>query len=368
MNSPLSAMSIYKSQLSAFKTKAKLLSTSIAETLSIKELSAFKRNDYLAIAIGYKGYPDLIESCKFRSSSDAGQLLLIFSNESIRNSIAEVFSSKISDVSVSDVLLVCENLEKSELGSLVLSDTRKILEGSLVDKPVESTENVNSITLLDDRDINDDIASALMVAGEMVFHNRMDQFCQTKVDNMNPVQLQTGQACTRIHKSLWPAPFSKSFNNPEFTNLMRKVIVESKSLLYNCEPRDEVVKFLDGKSQNQADIACRVYAKSKVNLQTDEHSVYWIALVICSLARVISNAANNAFDKDDLSSPGIDWVILEGHFLLGEGDKFSDKLLKIDGMGVQVKKSVTDMIPKILAELSVNVPDLYFFGRDTQDE
>jgi hypothetical protein len=150
MNTPLFPVAIYPSQLDAFKTKAELLSTSISEALSIKKLSAFKRNDYLAIALGYKGHPDLVESSKFRVSSDKEQQLLIFSNEAIRQSIAEVFSNKLPNVTSTNVLLICEDLEKSELGSLVLTDTRKILEGSLVDKPELSNTDINPMLFFDE--------------------------------------------------------------------------------------------------------------------------------------------------------------------------------------------------------------------------
>jgi hypothetical protein len=148
MNNSLFPVAIYPSQLDAFKTKAELLSTSISKALSIKKLSAFKRNDYLAIALGYKGHPDLIESSKFRVSSDTEQQLLMFSNEAIRQSIAEVFSSKLPNITANDVLLVCVELEKSELGSLVLSDTRKMLEGGLVDKP--SKADINPMLFFDE--------------------------------------------------------------------------------------------------------------------------------------------------------------------------------------------------------------------------
>ena len=150
MNTPLFPVAIYPSQLHAFKTKAELLSTSISAALSINKLSAFKRNDYLAIALGYKGHPDLVESSKFRVSSDKEQQLLIFSNEAIKQSIAEVFSCKIPDTTINDILLACEHLEKSELGSLVLTETRKMLKGSLLDKPELPKADINPMLFFDE--------------------------------------------------------------------------------------------------------------------------------------------------------------------------------------------------------------------------
>ena len=150
MSTPLFPVTIYPSQLVAFKDKANSLSTSISEILSIKKLSAFKRNDYLSIALGYKGHPDLIQSVKFRKEADTEQQLLIFSNEAIRQSISVVFSQKLPEITVNDILLVCEQLEKSELGTMVISDTQKMLEGALVDKSKKPTQNICPILFFDE--------------------------------------------------------------------------------------------------------------------------------------------------------------------------------------------------------------------------
>lgn len=126
MNTPLFPVAIYPSQLDAFKTKAELLSTSISETFSIKKLSAFKRNDYLSIALGYKGHPDLVESSKFRVSSDEEQQLLIFSNEAIKKSIAEVFSAKLDGITDRQIQSLFIELEKTELGGMMLKELRNV--------------------------------------------------------------------------------------------------------------------------------------------------------------------------------------------------------------------------------------------------
>jgi len=127
MNTPLLPVQIYPSQLAAFKAKAELLAISIAQVLSIKKLSAFKRNDYLAVSLGYKGHPDLIEAVKFRADSDKEQQLLIFSNADIRSSIAEVFSAKLTEASYDQILTLCHKLGNAELGRLVIDDLRKTL-------------------------------------------------------------------------------------------------------------------------------------------------------------------------------------------------------------------------------------------------
>ena len=143
MNSPLFHFAVYPSQLDAFKTKAELLSTSISDECSIKKLSAFKRNDYLAMALGYKGHPDLVESAKFRVESDQYKPLIIFSNESLRQSIAYVFADKVAGISVKQILIICQKLKKKETGMLVINDLRDIVGKSSTDEHKAIMSNMN---------------------------------------------------------------------------------------------------------------------------------------------------------------------------------------------------------------------------------
>lgn len=143
MNSPSPHFAVYPSQLDTFKTKAELLSTSISDECSVKKLSAFKRNDYLAMALGYKGHPDLVESAKFRVESDQYKPLLIFSNESLRQSIAEVFADKVAGISVKQILIICQKLEKKETGMLVINDLRDIIGKSSTDEHKTIMSNIN---------------------------------------------------------------------------------------------------------------------------------------------------------------------------------------------------------------------------------
>jgi hypothetical protein len=152
MNTPLFPVAIYPSQLDAFKTKAELLSTSISEALSIKKLSAFKRNDYLAIALGYKGHPDLVESAKFRKNSDTEQQLLIFSNVAIRQSIAKVFCEKLNLTNIKIILECCDNLGYREtIDSISATDISDLKGGSEVEKnTIIGNANNNIFIYLDE--------------------------------------------------------------------------------------------------------------------------------------------------------------------------------------------------------------------------
>jgi hypothetical protein len=149
MNNSLLPVAIYPSQLDSFKDKARLLSTAISEKLSIKALSAFKRNDYLSIALGYKGHPDLLNSSKFRKNADTEQQLIIFTNKDIRQSIAEIFSNKIPNITTNDVLLICEDLEKNELETLALTNARNTLEGKLFNFAKEQGKDIIPVMTLD---------------------------------------------------------------------------------------------------------------------------------------------------------------------------------------------------------------------------
>ncbi len=154
MNTPLFPVAIYASQLNAFKAKAELLSSSISEALSIKKLSAFKRNDYLSIALGYKGHPDLLQSTKFRKDSDTGKQLLIFSNEAIRQSITKVFCEKLNLTNTEIVLECCDNLGYIESIDSIPATDISDLKYSIEDDKNAITGNTysNAFMYLDELD------------------------------------------------------------------------------------------------------------------------------------------------------------------------------------------------------------------------
>ncbi len=90
MRTPLQ---IYPSQLDAIKTKAKSLASHIAGVLGAEPLSAFKRNDFFSVALGYKGHSDLIASARFRAAGDTGQPLSVFGDPLVVASLAETFDA-----------------------------------------------------------------------------------------------------------------------------------------------------------------------------------------------------------------------------------------------------------------------------------
>jgi hypothetical protein len=96
MNSrKISQFSIYTSQLTKFKKKAKDISWALrrAELIS-KDLSAFQRNDTLSEALGYKSHSDLVNLTSSRVQADKQTPLMIFSNDAVAHSIAITFWQK----------------------------------------------------------------------------------------------------------------------------------------------------------------------------------------------------------------------------------------------------------------------------------
>jgi len=98
-------LEVYPSQLPYFKKQAKNLAKAISKRTGTKPLSAFKRNDCLAKALGYKGHSDMVESAKFRVQSDTGAVLDLFSNDNISTSVAREFSRVIESIEEKDVIV-----------------------------------------------------------------------------------------------------------------------------------------------------------------------------------------------------------------------------------------------------------------------
>lgn len=98
------SLPIYPSQLSDFKVKAKKF-TSIIEELSGREpLSAFQRNDWLALCLGYKGHSGLVHIAKSRESADKNAQLVIFSkNRYFTDNIISIFSKKLPNVNLAHI-------------------------------------------------------------------------------------------------------------------------------------------------------------------------------------------------------------------------------------------------------------------------
>ena len=115
---------IYPSQLQSFKEKTNELAEAIAEALNQKKLSAFKRNDYVSIGIGYKSHDDLIDWANSRKQADKGQPLLLFADPLICNSINEVLCNKIEALTTETCSLILSSLGQKELGRKIISDIK----------------------------------------------------------------------------------------------------------------------------------------------------------------------------------------------------------------------------------------------------
>lgn len=88
----ITSFPIYPSQQVQFKEKARKISWALSRAkLLNSELSAFKRNDTLARALGYKSHSDLVYKSKAKLQADFGKPLIIFSNEAVSKRIATTF-------------------------------------------------------------------------------------------------------------------------------------------------------------------------------------------------------------------------------------------------------------------------------------
>lgn len=108
----LQKIKLYPSQTPRLKEIAKLIATSVTK-YGIK-ISAFKRNDYLAEALGYKGFSDLIQSSKFRADSDKNRSPLILSRPECVEAIAYIFSRNTVGLSSEQVGDICLGLKYVE--------------------------------------------------------------------------------------------------------------------------------------------------------------------------------------------------------------------------------------------------------------
>ena len=90
---------IYPSQLKQLKSTTKLFADLISKKSGTNTISAFKRNDWLAQSLGYKGHSDLVMSAPFRTSSDTNDDLFLFGDfDEVREAIIDRFSSKLPEV------------------------------------------------------------------------------------------------------------------------------------------------------------------------------------------------------------------------------------------------------------------------------
>ncbi|WP_018984053.1 hypothetical protein [Salinimonas chungwhensis] len=149
-----SPVPVYPSQLDTIKSIAKDLADLIGEEVGSKRLSAFKRNDYLANALGYKGYPDLVESTKFRALGDKNETLSLFHGKGLSDSIATTFAGSVPGLTPEAAANICKTLAAREAASVRLSELKHVL-GNVSREEAEAVKaNSNFNMFLDDESFN----------------------------------------------------------------------------------------------------------------------------------------------------------------------------------------------------------------------
>jgi hypothetical protein len=142
MNKALSRLAVYPSQLNTFKERADKFASLLSELSSTKTISSFKRYDYLAMAVGYKGYSDLINASKFRAKADNRETLVLFGESSLRATIKEVFATKLPSIALSDIDMASEKMAESEAELNKLNRVYYFDEGSMISGDSQATANV----------------------------------------------------------------------------------------------------------------------------------------------------------------------------------------------------------------------------------
>lgn len=90
---------VYPSQLKQFKESAKQFAALISNESETSLISAFKRNDWLSLALGHKGHSDLTFFAKSCRDADTSEELYLFCDDNqLQTTIIDVFSSKLPAV------------------------------------------------------------------------------------------------------------------------------------------------------------------------------------------------------------------------------------------------------------------------------
>ncbi|MGR5540547.1 hypothetical protein ACPV5V_18380 [Vibrio campbellii] len=91
---------VYPSQLKQFKESAKQFAVLISNESETSLISAFKRNDWLSLALGHKGHSDLTFFAKSCRDADTSEELYLFcDDDQLQSAIIDTFSLKLTDVS-----------------------------------------------------------------------------------------------------------------------------------------------------------------------------------------------------------------------------------------------------------------------------
>lgn len=154
---------IFPSQLVDFKSNAKKFALIIEYITGCKRISSFNRNDWLAVAIGYKGHSDLVQTSKQRTLTDRNSQLVIFSKSRYFSSkIISTFASQLSVTQVDIELAVRKMVQierkKPMLPKQTLPIPRHLQRSTtlaLMNLPDSMIANIWHLTLLTGLSLND---------------------------------------------------------------------------------------------------------------------------------------------------------------------------------------------------------------------
>lgn len=127
-----------------FKLRAKQFSLLITEISGFRNIPSKKRYDWLAHALGYKDYSDLLHSNYLRRTTDNRSPLNIFNNKKQREKIITVFYSNLPNVSkkdIGDATRLMAIIENPESIALLFSLIRSGIRLSSINKLIKPKHN-----------------------------------------------------------------------------------------------------------------------------------------------------------------------------------------------------------------------------------
>lgn len=134
---------IYPSQTNTFKNRAEEFARNIAQVTDTKIISAFKRNDWLSQALGYKGHTDLLKSAEFRKQADSNEPLIIFASKELRLGIVSKFAQKAK-----------LNFEQVNEAAKSVAEHETILSNISCDLPINTVNEISSCPICDGQIVN----------------------------------------------------------------------------------------------------------------------------------------------------------------------------------------------------------------------
>jgi hypothetical protein len=190
-------LQIYPSQLQVLTEKINELAEAIADALSQKKLSSFKRNDYVSIGMGYKSHTDLIDRANSRKQADKGAPLLLFVEPQICDSINKVLCHKIEALNTETCSLILSSLGQKELGRKIISDIKGSVSPLFSDRLLHkgspkalSTVNSNEASL---NTLRADVESPMNQVPELLTTRREFKRVLREALNKNDIIFLTGK-------------------------------------------------------------------------------------------------------------------------------------------------------------------------------